>query len=125
MAKHKYWCFGTVQRIIYRLTGVSTSPLSGQEECAKIAIAEALEEILMLPDGEYRVKLLRMIYEERKYTLAGAARKVYVSERTATTWNSDFVYRVARKMGFLPQTLPKKEQKPNYNQGKRGAKNGN
>lgn len=64
------------------------------------AVRNALRSTEALPNGHLRCELIRLNHFRKSHTLMGAALKVHVSERTATTWNSDFIREVARQLGL-------------------------
>ena len=51
--------------------------------------------------GEHRIELIDRVYWKRSHTLFGAAMCVPVSERTAHSWNSEFI-RLVEKYLDLP-----------------------
>lgn len=61
----------------------------------------ALERTAALPDGKLRLRLVRMVYWDRKYTLYAAARVLHISTRTAQRWNSKLVRLTAFNRGLI------------------------
>lgn len=55
-----------------------------------------IEKTMALPDGEARMKLIRLIYWGNIHTISGAAATAPCSERTAIRWNGDFIRLVGR-----------------------------
>ena len=55
-----------------------------------------------LPDGRWRLRLIRLMYFDRtKRTLPGAAIQCHVSERTAQRWHGEYIRLVASIMGMM------------------------
>lgn len=101
MPTYKHWCYGVAKDMIFHYFGANTPPRTPQEKIAKSCIEETIDETAQKPDGKERLAVIDCIYVKKTHTPAGAAQKVFVSERTAAQWNSEFVYDVATKMGFL------------------------
>lgn len=70
------------------------------EQQALDAVQQAIELTELLPDGRDRMKVISRYYWQGNL-LETAAFKAHVSERTAKTWNGDFVRTVARLMGYI------------------------
>ena len=64
------------------------------------AVRAALDQVEAMPGGGDRIRLIRLVYWERRYRLYSAARAVGISERTAKRWNSELLYTVAKKYGL-------------------------
>ncbi len=60
----------------------------------------AVAQTLSLPDGEARMKLIRMVMVAKTHTIAGAALRLYISERVARQWHGDFIRLVAQGLGL-------------------------
>ena len=76
--------------------------LTGRERREYDAVNRAVAETKRLPDGRWRVRLIRCMYlGGRRYTLPGAAVQCHVSERTAQRWHSEFVRLAASHMGLM------------------------
>lgn len=67
------------------------------------AVCEAANITRRLPDGKWRVRLLKLMYWDRSgsRTLPGAAMECHISERTASRWHGEFVRLVASLMGLM------------------------
>lgn len=72
-----------------------------QSNLALVAIRKSLAEIKQGRDGEDKVKLIEMVYFKKSHSVDGAALVLHVSERTAHRWNSEFIYILGKRMGFL------------------------
>ena len=69
------------------------------------AVETAIRKTKSLVDGEERLRLIYMTYwKRRRLTFDEAARKVYVSKRTALYWHGQFVRMVAAEMGLYSRT---------------------
>lgn len=79
--------------------------LTQQEEIALSAVERALEQLRLLPDGQWRVKAVQLYHWGRVRNLGQVAYMCNTSERTARRWNSDFVYNVAQKAGYMDGPL--------------------
>ena len=65
------------------------------------AVTRAIEITRVRPDGKDRLDLIRYVYWYKKlHTVKDGALQVYVSERTAERWHSDFVKLVGKCYGF-------------------------
>lgn len=74
--------------------------LSDQEESIYYAVNKAIEIIQTQRDGAEVLELIRLVDWQRRCNLAGAARLLYMSERTARSRRSRFLYLVARFRGY-------------------------
>lgn len=68
--------------------------MSKTEEREYQAVHLAIRQTNVLPDGDARVELIRLLYWQRKCNLHGAAKRLHVSYRTAQRWHSAFIIRV-------------------------------
>lgn len=68
------------------------------------AVRQAIEETRALPNDEERLEMVKLVFwgKAKKYTLAGAALKIHLSERTLTEWHGEFILCVAKYFGLLP-----------------------
>lgn len=64
------------------------------------AVRAAIEDTEARADGKLRMKLIRLYYWDRIGRIDAAARRCYISERTAIKWNGEFVRTVARHFGL-------------------------
>lgn len=71
--------------------------LDPEEQAYFDAVDRALRRTERMPDGELRVKLIKLAYMQRRHNMKiyEAADKCFVSYSTALRWNKDFVYMVA------------------------------
>ena len=65
------------------------------------AVRAAISETEVMKHGRQRMELIDRVYWKRSHTLYGAAMCVPVSERTAHTWNAEFI-RLVEKYLDLP-----------------------
>ncbi|MBQ2277769.1 MAG: hypothetical protein II333_04290 [Clostridia bacterium] len=73
------------------------------------AVQRAVEFTRVLPDGDLRMRLVRLVLWDRTHTVAGAALVLYISESTAQDWHAQFIKSAAVCMGLkLRVTEPKK-----------------
>lgn len=70
---------------------VATRELPIDEQRALDAVMQAIITTGRYRNGELRLRIIDMVYWKQTYTLEGAAKKCYVSERTAYNWHNDFV----------------------------------
>ena len=83
------------------LDNLSAVKFSGQKKREYDGVRLAIADVLRLPDGVERFKVLDMVFWQRhRRTLAGASVLCGVSERTARRWHTEFLYLVAEKMGL-------------------------
>ena len=76
---------------------VALRTLEPDEQIYFDVVDRAIRRTLRMPDGDLRVKLIRLAYMQRRHNLKiyEAADKCFVSYSTALRWNKDFVYMVA------------------------------
>lgn len=55
------------------------------------AVEQAVDVSSRLTSGLSRVRLIELVYFQRKYTIEGAAMQIPCSVQTAWTWNNDFL----------------------------------
>lgn len=55
------------------------------------AVEQALSISSNLTSGLSRVRLIELVYFQRRYTIEGAAMQIPCSVQTAWTWNNDFL----------------------------------
>lgn len=79
---------------------IAIKTLPGVQQKEFESMEAALRLTLSLKDGNERIKLIDLIFWKRSHTLAGAAMKCNVSERTARRWHTDFIKCVAGFYGF-------------------------
>ncbi len=70
------------------------------------AVRQALEYAAAKPDGQLRLKLVKLVYWDQTHKLYAAAWEVGVSERTARRWNRDILYQVAINFGLVDEGWP-------------------
>lgn len=105
MTRYAWW--GYVKSVIRKYpqtVGKSEkddTPLSGVALRESDAVRRAVSETEALPDGSQRVALVSMVFWERRDNLSGAARRLYISERTAVRWHTAFIKATARNLGLL------------------------
>ncbi len=75
--------------------------LTDKEQRRCDAVRAAISETEVMKHGRARLELIDRVYWKRSHTLYGAAMCVPVSERTAHTWNAEFI-RLVEKYLDLP-----------------------
>lgn len=75
--------------------------LTDKEQRRYDAVRAAISETEVMKHGRQRMELIDRVYWKRSHTLYGAAMCVPVSERTAHTWNAEFI-RLVEKYLDLP-----------------------
>lgn len=96
--RKRYW-YGIVKRMVQIYPEIKEEH-TPQAHAFEIAIEEALEETLALPNGDSRIKAINMIYFSGTYSLDGAAMILGYSRRTIQRWCSSYIYLVAKKTGY-------------------------
>lgn len=75
--------------------------LDPDDQRAFDAVSRAIELTRLLPDGEQRLRMIRLCYWSPKpMPLRSACLYLFVSERTAKRWHGAFVRTVAKCYGF-------------------------
>lgn len=65
------------------------------------AVQKAIRTTRKLETGGQRLRMVKMVYWDRTYTLEGAAMRLNVSPATAKRWNGEFIREVAEQFGLL------------------------
>ncbi|MBR3570560.1 MAG: hypothetical protein IKN96_07175 [Oscillibacter sp.] len=65
------------------------------------AVRDALRAAERLPDGYWRVRLVRLALMGDRRTIDGAALECHVSPRTARNWNGAFILAVAKNLNWI------------------------
>ncbi len=100
MSNPKYFWNGYVQKCIRRYPNkLDDSTFQGR--ITKEAIAKAIDELTNEDGGNEKIALVNLVYIANTHTLGGASMVLGISERTATRWSQEFVYKVAKNMGFI------------------------
>lgn len=100
MSRPRYWWYDYVKKAIQKNID-STAPLNYMDWISVNAVSAAIEETKHKCRGDERLKMIDLVYRKRQCNVPGAAVHLYISEGTARDWNQEFVYSVAKKMGFL------------------------
>lgn len=101
MSRPKYWWYDYVKKSIMRNLGTGTAPETLQESISDMAVKKVLARTKGQYRGEERLKMIDLVYKKRQHSVPGAAVQLHISEGTARDWNREFVYAVAKEMGFL------------------------
>lgn len=104
MSQYRYWWYVHVQKMIRDSMDrikAGVEPATLQEAQAQFATKKALDELENKDRAPERLEFIKSVFCNKKSTVPGIAMQMYISERTATYWKSDFVYQVAFFMGFL------------------------
>lgn len=101
MSRPKYWWYDYVKKSIMHSVGAGTAPETLQESISIKAVRRVLERTKNQYRGDERLKMIDLIYRKRQHNVPSAAVQLNISEATACNWNREFVYAVAREMGFL------------------------
>lgn len=91
-------------KFIVRKYGSVREPKTELERREVEAVRRAVDETFRSRDGKNRVELIELCYWRRSHSLAGAAQKLNVSERTALRWHGEFIKAVAAEF-FGDQSL--------------------
>lgn len=100
MSRPKYWWYDYVKKSIMRSVG-GKGPATSQESISDMAVKKVLARTKGQYRGDERLALIELVYIKRRYNVPGAAVQLHISEGTARDWNREFVYAVAKEMGFL------------------------
>ena len=65
------------------------------------AVQKAIGTTRKLETCGQRLRMVKMVYWDRTYTLEGAAMRLNVSLATAKRWNGEFIREVAEQFGLL------------------------
>ena len=104
MSRPRYWWYDYVRKSVIdslKRIKVGTDPVTLQETLAQTAVKRVLFELETEYRGHERIEFIHLLYGKKANTLPGIAMQMFISEGTARDWNRDFIYRVARHMGFL------------------------
>ncbi len=101
MSRPKYWWYDYVKKSIMHSVGAGTAPETLQESISDMAVKKVLARTKGQYRGDERLKMIDLVYKKRQHSVPGAAVQLHISEGTARDWNREFVYAVAKEMGFL------------------------
>lgn len=101
MSRPKYWWYDYVKKSIMHSVGTGTAPETLQESISDMAVKKVLARTKGQYRGDERLKMIDLVYKKRQHSVPGAAVQLHISEGTARDWNREFVYAVAKEMGFL------------------------
>lgn len=101
MSRPKYWWYDYVKKSIMHSVGTGTAPETLQEYISDMAVEKVLARTKGQYRGDERLKMIDLVYKKRQHSVPGAAVQLHISEGTARDWNREFVYAVAKEMGFL------------------------
>lgn len=90
--RQKWWGYVKAMLRAYPYDKVTT------EE--RTAIEAAIDETRRLVDGEYRMKVVELVFFKETHTLAGSAVCVPCSIDTAQKYHADFIRLVGEKRGL-------------------------
>lgn len=65
------------------------------------AVRKAIEETRKMDTGEERLRMVRLVFWEKRYSLEGASQNIGISNITARRWNGTFIKMVAKEFGLL------------------------
>ena len=101
MTRYDWWSY--VKAMIRRYPQMvrKGDTIGNAERREREAVERALQSIALLPDGESRSELVRLVFWRQSHTIEGAAMVLHCSESTALRWHRDFIYRVAREFGLM------------------------
>lgn len=101
MSRPKYWWYDYVKKSIMHSLGTGTAPETLQEFISDKAVKTVLAKTKSQYRGDERLRMIDLVYRKRQHNVPGAAVKLHISETTACEWSKEFVYAVAKEMGFL------------------------
>ena len=101
MSRPKYWWYDYVKKSIMHSVSAGTAPETLQESISDMAVKKVLARTKGQYRGDERLKMIDLVYKKRQHSVPGAAVQLHISEGTARDWNREFVYAVAKEMGFL------------------------
>lgn len=100
MSRPKYWWYSNVVRALRQYKkGLRENSI--QNVLSHMAIEEALEECQYKENGQERLKIITMLYINSSHNVSGVAMACYLSESTVKRYAKEFVYDVARRMGYM------------------------
>lgn len=62
------------------------------------AVQEALKQTNRQCNGQWRCRMIELVYFRKSHTLQGAAQECHISYATARLWHREFINLVARRM---------------------------
>lgn len=84
--------------------------LPRRERAQLEAVEKALRCMATLTNAEERLAVVRMVFFERRYTLAGAAMQIPCSTKTAQGWSDDFLLLIISYLWSGPWEAPRSPQ---------------
>lgn len=79
---------------------VATRQLRPQDQRHYDAISRALFVTQRLTNGQWRVKMIDLMYFRKSHEMQGAALECHISYATARQWHAEFVRLVASELGL-------------------------
>lgn len=65
------------------------------------AVSKAIEETQKLDTGEERLRMVRLVFWDKTYTLTGAALHCHIAYVTACRWHKDFILLTGKNFGLI------------------------
>lgn len=77
---------------------IALRELPPKEQKRYEAVQEALKRTSRRSNGQWRLRMVKLVYFRQSHTLPGAAQACHISYATARQWNRDFIMAVAKCM---------------------------
>lgn len=98
MSRPKHYYYGNVKKLIMMSNELPENRI--QTAFIKMAIKDATEETLKLPNGEDRMKAVNDVLIKKIRTIEGEALELHYSWRTVQNWINSFINMVGRNAGY-------------------------
>lgn len=100
--RYTYWWYPHIIAMIRKYPNDLGNTRKAKE--AKEAITNTIEETLQDHEGIERMTAINEIYFLERKNADGVANELYVSRRKVEKWTHDFVYGVAKELGYYEQS---------------------
>ena len=102
--REDWWLY--VKRILADYPALARAEAAGEglprrQQRRLMALRYAIRQTRALPDGENRLRLVRMVYWEKTHTIAGAALRIPCAASTAGSWQAAFIRLVAEYLDLV------------------------
>ena len=102
MSKPRYRWWGYALKVVRAYPKLlAADRLTVDDQKDRDAVAQAIEQIRKKGNGAEMLQLIKQIYwDGSARRIEDAARRLYISESTASLWHREFIRAVGRGLGF-------------------------
>lgn len=101
MSRTRYGWWGYVKWIIRQYPAREGKYIQGKALEERMAVQRAIDQTLLLENGQERMQVIELVFFRQTHTLEGAARMIPCGYETAKRWVQQFIKAVARNLSLL------------------------